>query len=215
MKIVVKIGGSLCFNENSPKFSYFSKLIPVLKQLKNQHQLIVAIGGGKANRKFYKSIEKFYLSNEQKEWIAIDMLRANARFIACLLKTKPIFSLDEITSKTEGVISGIAPGRSTDANAAFAAARIKADLLVKLTNVDGIYTKDPRKFRSAKKLDHVKFSDLKKYSISGKPGKYGILDKLAMETIIRHKIPTIVMSGKNPEKLLAVVKGKKMGTLIS
>lgn len=214
MKLVVKIGGSLCIDGSGPKFSYFSRLIPVLKKVRKEHQLIVVIGGGKANRKFYRSVQKFSLSDRQKEWIAIDLLKANARFVGYLLGMSPIFSLEEITSKTEGVISGIAPGRSTDANAAFAAKAIKTDLLVKLTNVDGIYTRDPRKFRSAKKLGSVKFSELKKYSTSGKPGSYGILDRLAMETIVKNKISTVVMSGKDPEKLLDLLKGKKTGTVV-
>jgi|SRR3989338_1347093 len=215
MKLVVKIGGSLCIDENGPMISYFSRLVPVLKKLKKEHQLIVVIGGGEFIRKYYRSIEKFQLSHDRMEWIAIDLLRVNARFLAYLLDTKPIFSLEEINNRSEGVISGIIPGRSTDANAALAAAKIKADLLVKLTNVDGIYTADPRKSKSAKKIEAVPFSELKKYSVSGKPGSYGILDRLAMETIVKNKIRTVVMSGKEPKDLLGLIEGKKTGTLVS
>ncbi len=215
MRLVVKVGGSLCFDTNGPRYSYFSKIIPVLKELKKEHQLIVSIGGGRANRKFYKSIEKFPLTNEQKEWIAIDMLRANARLLGYLLDMKPIFSLEEINGKTQGVISGVVPGRSTDANAALAAAKIQADLFVKMTDVDGIYTADPDIVKSAKKIDFIKFIDLKKYAVSGKPGSYGILDALAMQTIVENKIRTIVMPGKDPKALVDVLKGKKVGTLIS
>jgi len=143
------------------------------------------------------------------------MLRANARFLAFLLKTKPIFSIEEITGKTQGVISGIAPGRSTDANAALAAAKIKADYFIKMTNVDGIYEKDPKIFPMARKLDFVPFKDLKKYAKDGSPGSYGILDKLAMKTIVRNRIRTVVMNGRDPEELLKLLKGKKIGTLVS
>jgi uridylate kinase len=215
MRLVVKIGGSLCFDENGPVKTYFSRLLHVLKKVKKQHQLIVSIGGGRQNRKFYESVSEFNLSGEQKEWIAIDMLRANARFLAFLLKMKPIFSIGEITGKTQGVISGIAPGRSTDANAALAAARIKADYFIKLTNVDGIYEKDPKLFPMSKKLDHVQFKDLKKYSKDGKPGSYGILDRLAMETVVKNKIKTVIMQGRDPDLLLRLLKGEKIGTLVS
>ncbi len=215
MKLVVKIGGSLCIGENGPRISYFSRLVPVLKKLKKDHQLIVVIGGGKFIRKYYRSIEKFQLAHDKMEWIAIDLLRVNARFLAYLLGTKPIFSLEELNIRSEGVISGIVPGRSTDGNAALAAAKINADLFVKLTNVDGIYDRDPKKHRAAKKLESVKFSDLNKYSVSSKPGSYGILDRLAMETIVKNKIRTVVMSGKDPKELLKLVKGKKVGTLVS
>jgi len=215
MKLVVKIGGSLCFDEDGPMKSYFLRLLPVLRKVKKNNQLIVAIGGGRQNRRFYRSIEEFHLTDEQKEWIAIDMLRANARFLAYLLRMEPLFSIEEIGRSKEGVISGIAPGRSTDANAAEAAAIIRADLLVKLTNVDGIYNRDPNRFKGASKLDYVRFSELKKYSKSGKPGSYGILDGTAMDIIVKNKIRTVVMSGEDPRDLLGLLKGRTVGTLVS
>ena len=61
MRLVVKIGGSLCFDENGPVKTYFSRLLPVLKKVKKQHQLIVSIGGGRQNRKFYESVSELAL----------------------------------------------------------------------------------------------------------------------------------------------------------
>ncbi len=214
MRIVIKVGGSMCFDEDGPIFGYFSKLVPVLTHISKNNQLIVAVGGGKFIRKYYKSLEKFHLLPDQMELLAIDMLKANARLLAYLLKTNPIFSLDDIHAKTQGVISGIAPGRSTDANAALAASMIRADLFIKLTNVNGIYDMDPNKYPKAKLIRHMPFSDLEKYSMDGSPGSYGILDKLAMETIVKNKIRTIVISGEEPNKILDVIKGRQQGTLV-
>jgi uridylate kinase len=215
MKIVVKAGGSMCIGRSGPMAAYIENLVSVLNEIQKNNQLIVAIGGGKLVRGYFKSISAFNLSRSETEWLAVDLLRANARFLAYLLKTRPIFSLGDINSKSCGVISGIMPGRSTDANAAYAAAKIKADLFIKLTNVDGIYTKDPNRFKSAKKLDNIKFRDLRQYSMSGKPGSYGILDEIAMQTIVKNKIRTIVMTGRKPGLLLDAIAGKKIGTLVS
>lgn len=214
-KIVVKIGGSLAIGSCGPRKSYFRKLVPVLKQLKDGNQLIVSIGGGKFIRNYFKSIEKLGLSDEQMEWIAIELLSVNVKFLSELLSLKPIYSLEEIGEKTSGVIGGIKPGRSTDANAAYAAAMIKADMFIKLTNVDGIYDSDPRKFRNAKRIERMSFADLKKFSTQGKPGSYGILDSLAIEIIAKNRISTIIMSGRNPGNILKAIDGKNLGTLVT
>jgi len=215
MKIVLKIGGSISINENGPVEAYFRKLLPVIRQIKTRHRLILCIGGGKFIRKYYKSIEKLGLKKEEMEWIAIELLRVNVRFLSSLLNMKPLYRLEEISTKTTGVIGGIKPGRSTDANAAYCAAKIKADLFVKLTNVDGIYDKDPRKHKDARKLETLSFADLKKFSQSGKPGSYGILDRLAIETITKHKIKTVIMNGKDPKNILKAIKGERIGTIIA
>ena len=215
MKIVIKSGGSLCIDENGPKFSYFSKLLPVLIKIKQKNQIIVSIGGGKFIRKYYKSIEKLGLSSEQMEWIAVDLPKVNARFLAFLLKASPIFSLEEINERSAGVISGIKPGRSTDANAAFAAKKIKADYFIKLTNVDGIYDKDPNKHKNSKKLGRISFDELGKYGVKGRPGSYGVLDKTAISIIKKNKIKTVIINGKNPENIFKALKGGKIGTLIA
>ena len=215
MKLVIKIGGSLCIDENGPIHSYFSMLVPILNGLKSKNQIIVSIGGGKFIRKYYKSVERLGLNNKKMEWIAVDLLKVNTRFLAYLLKLKPIFTLEEINGRSSGVISGIKPGRSTDANAAYASKKIKADLFIKLTNVDGIYDKDPKKYKNAKKLKAIKFSELSKYGVKGEPGSYGILDKTAIGIIKKNKIKTIIINGGNPKNLLKAIKGRGIGTSIS
>ena len=69
MKIIVKIGGSVSIGSNGPDFSYFSKLLPVLRSLKKDNTLVIAIGGGQLTRQYAKSIEKFGITNTEKEKI--------------------------------------------------------------------------------------------------------------------------------------------------
>lgn len=214
MKLVIKIGGSLSIGEDGPKLDYFKKLIPVLKRVDKEHQMILSIGGGKFIRKYYSAIEKLGLSHDEMEWIAIELLRVNVRFLAFLLGKKPVYALEELNERSSGVIGGIRPGRSTDANAAYAASVIKADYFIKLTDVNGLYDKDPKKHSDAKHLEHIGFKELEKYGQEGRPGSYGVLDKLAVETIVRHQIKTIIMNGSEPKNILRAVKGEKIGTFI-
>lgn len=215
LRLVLKIGGSLSIGNDGPKKEYFQKLVPILREIGKKHQIIVVIGGGRFIRNYYRSIRKLGLSNEEMEWIAIELLRVNVRFLAFLLKKRPIYSLKELNKNSTGVIGGIAPRRSTDANAAIAAKIIKTDLLVKLTNVDGVYTKDPGRHKHARKIDKIKFHDLGKYTKGGKPGSYGVFDKMAASVIRKNKIKTVIMNGNNPQELIKLINGKKMGTIIS
>lgn len=214
MKVVIKIGGSVAIGEDGPNLDYFRKLAPILEEVKKKHQLIVSIGGGKFVRRYYNHVKDMGFSNDEMEWMGIDLVRANVRFLSSLLKMKPIFTLEEINSRTSGVIGGIKPGRSTDANAALAAQKIKAGLIIKLTDVDGVYDRNPKKFKNARKIDKISPVDVIKYATDGKPGDYGVFDKLALKTIKKHKIRTVIINGNEPKNILKVLNGENIGTVI-
>lgn len=211
MKIVIKLGGSLSI-ENGPKISYLKEFRKVVNSLKKHHNLTVSIGGGKLTRNYAKSIENSNLTDKQKEEIYIDLIKANVRFLSYFLKAKPIFELKNLNNSKIQVIGGIKPGRSTDANAAIAAKN--ADLFIKLTNVSGIYDKDPKKHKSAKKINKISFNELKKINHKNKPNDYGVLDSMAIELIRKNKIPTVVCNGRDPKIIFDILKGKKIGTKI-
>lgn len=214
MKIVIKIGGSVSIGGTGPNKNYFKRLLPILSRIKKHHQTIIVIGGGGLTRGYGRSIESFSILDRKKEEIFIELIRANVLFLADMLKMQPIFSLDSIKPGTSGVVGGIAPGRSTDANGAIAAGKIKADLFVKLTDVNGVYDKDPKKFKHAKLLSEIKFADMKKLAVKGAPNKYGVLDGLAIKALLRGKIRTIIINGKDPINIERAVLGEKIGTVI-
>lgn len=214
MRLVIKIGGSLAFDENGPRFEYLGKIVPILRELAKNHQLIVAIGGGQFIRKYLRNV-KGKLPDEQIEWLFIELLRANVRLLSFLVGLKPIFDLNEVTKETTGVVGGIKPGRSTDANAALCAEKIGASLFIKLTNVRGIFTKDPRKYKNAKLIKELPFKEVARVmKKKTAPAQYGILDPLALSVISRGKIRTIVTHGKNPKHLSEILEGKRYGTVI-
>jgi len=212
MKMVIKIGGSLCFSEEGPNINYINKLVPVLRIVDKSNRTIVVIGGGRFVRNYIKNFSRFTkkLSNEKIEWIVIEMLKANVRLFAYLLNKKPIFDLSKLSMNS--VIGGIKPGRSTDTNAAIAAAKTKS-VLIKMTDVNGIYDKDPKKYKNAKLLKRIKFSELKAHRKTS-PGNYGILDPTAIKIIKKYRVRTHIINGKNPNNLLKLLKGKNIGTMI-
>ncbi|MBI4019604.1 MAG: hypothetical protein HY364_05120 [Candidatus Aenigmarchaeota archaeon] len=212
MKVVIKIGGSVAINEMGINSHYFSQMLPILKMIEKGNEVSLCIGGGRIVRNYFASARALGMTEREMELIGIDMIKAHVRFLAFLTKKTPIFSREEIKAKNM-VIGGLEPGKSTDHSAALLASIIKADMFVKMTNVAGIYDKDPATHEGAKLIECMSFSQLKGYASSGTPGNYGILDAAAIEIIVREKITTVIMDGRTPENL-AKALSLQTGTII-
>ena len=96
------------------------------------------------------------------------------------------------------------------------AERIGADLLVKGTDQEGIYDKDPRKYKDAVKLDHLQFDDLKNVlaETEHKAGIHQIIDPEAVKVLSRMRVRLVVVNGFVPENFLLVVKSERVGTTV-
>ena len=96
---------------------------------------------------------------------------------------------------------------STDTCAALRAREIGADVLVKATKVDGIYTADPKKDPSAKKLDHLTYADAMHRGLR-------VMDAAAFALCEEHRIPILVLDFFAEGALESAVAGGKVGTLV-
>ena len=114
------------------------------------------------------------------------------------------------------VMGGLKPGMTTDAAAAMIAERLKACLLIKATDQEGVYTKDPKKFPEATKINEISFKDL--FALleedKHKAGIQQILDPVAVRILQKSRIKTVVVNGFEPKNILLAMKGKKIGTII-
>ncbi len=100
------------------------------------------------------------------------------------------------------------PFVTTDSGAAMRAAELKCDLVVKATNVDGIFDKDPRKSGNAKLLKEVDY----KTAIRE---KLGVMDLKAFRILAKNRIPTRIFNFKKKGLLKKAVECKNVGSLIS
>jgi uridylate kinase len=109
------------------------------------------------------------------------------------------------------------PGITTDTVAALVAERVNAELLVKGTDQDGVYDKDPRKHPDAVKLDRLSIEDLAKVFEESvhKAGIHQIIDPEAIKVLKRKRLKLVVVNGFKPENLLAAIKGENVGTVIN
>ena len=109
------------------------------------------------------------------------------------------------------VIFGAGTGNpyfSTDSGGALRAVEIEADVLLKGTNVDGVYNDDPRKNPDATKFEEISFDDVISKGLK-------VMDMTAFTLCKENKLPIIVFDMNQENNLLNLVTGQKVGTLVS
>lgn len=100
------------------------------------------------------------------------------------------------------------PYFTTDTTAALRALETNCDIIFKATKVDGVYTKDPKKHKDAKKFEKIKFED----AIRDK--QIEILDNSALSLCMDHKIPILIFDVNIKDNIQKAVSGQKVGTII-
>ncbi len=223
MMIVVRIGGSVVASPPNP--ALIGKYADLLKNLKKLgHEIVAVVGGGAPARDFIRIAQDLGLNEADSDWAAIYVSRLFAHlFVMRLGKDgceKVPISLDEaancLKQGTIVVMGGLKPGMTTDTVAAMMAARVNADLLVKATDVNGVLTKDPKKYPDAEKINELRFKDLTRLLKENrhKAGIHQILDPEAVKILQNGKMRMVVVNGFKPENVLLAVKGEKIGTEI-
>ncbi|MBS7633567.1 UMP kinase [Candidatus Bathyarchaeota archaeon] len=224
MQIVLRIGGSVVASPLNPEL--IGQYIHVLQTLKRQgHEIAVVVGGGSLARELIKVAKELKLDEADQDELAIAISRVIAQLF---LKKLGRLCGRSVVTTIEGasewlrkrkivMMGGLKPGMTTDAVAAMVAERVKADLLVKGTDQEGIYNKDPRSHRDAIKLDCLKFEDLQSVLAENqhKAGLHQILDPEAIRILKRRRIRVVVVNGFKPKNVLAAVRGERVGTLVS
>jgi len=203
-----------------------SKYVEKILSLKAQgHEIVVVVGGGKLAREFIKVARDLDLEMKDQDEVAISVSRL---FAQLFLKKFGVESCDKIALTLDDsahcleqgkivVMGGLKPGITTDAVAALVAERVDADLLVKGTDQEGIYNKDPRKNPDAVKLDQISYAELQGVFSESKhkAGIHQIVDPEAVKVLKRKRVKLVVVSGFEPENILVAVKGEKIGTTVT
>ncbi|MBU3933353.1 MAG: UMP kinase [Candidatus Omnitrophica bacterium] len=99
------------------------------------------------------------------------------------------------------------PYFSTDTAAALRANEIGAQVILKATKVDGVYSADPRKDKNAKKYDRLKYIEVLKKGLK-------IMDATAISLCMDNNLPIIVFNLTRPGNIKRIVLGAKIGTIV-
>ena len=223
--VVLSLGGSLIIPNNVDS-NFLKKFKRLILQNTRSHKFIIVCGGGSIARKYIAALRAEGLNERWQSFAGISATRMNARFMSYFFNKDPEFgiphtmeTLNKYIKKHDVVFCGALeykPRQTSDSTAAEIAAHFKT-IFINLTNVRGLYDKNPKEHKDAKFIPRISWKELWKMSNKNKykPGQHFVIDQTASGIILRHKIPTYVL-GKVLKQLEAVLHSKKFrGTLIS
>ena len=224
MNIVVKIGGHLISTKNGINIDLLRKYSELFSEIYDGGRWCIVVGGGEEARKYVEAARDLGINESICDLIAVKVTRINALLLASILGERAVQRIPEsleelIQYSSRGrivVMGGLQPGQSTIAVSALAAEAINADKLIVATDVDGIYTDDPKLNPEARLLEEVSLGQLMKIveKTSHRAGEYKLMDMVAYKVLSRSPIQTIYLNGKNPENIRKAIVGERVGTLI-
>jgi len=213
--LVISLGGSSIFDETG---NFKDKFLSDLKFLQNYKNIIIVVGGGIRARKEIKKLnDKNMFFKDLK---AIEITKQNAEYFANKINYKfyNINNLEKLENVPDGkiCIGGLIPIFSTDAVASLIA-ELKEYDFVNLTNVNGIYDKNPKEFHDAKMFNKIEINDLIRLIFKTdkrEPGTNAPLDLISLLIIRRSKIKTFVGKASIENITNLLEKNKFNGTKI-
>jgi uridylate kinase len=226
--IVISLGGSLIVPDeiDATFVKNFKKLI--ISYIEKGYKFILITGGGKTARKYIEASVKVgnsSVTSDDKDWLGIHATRMNAHFMRTVFRqyahprinTNP-HDLEDFYNFKESVLvaAGWRPGNSTDYDAVILAKYMDIKKIINLSNIDYVYTKDPRKFSDAKRIEKISWKDFRKI-VGDKwdPGMNAPFDPIASKIAQKEEIEVAIMNGKNLTNLGNYIDGKKFeGTVI-
>ncbi len=222
--VVVSLGGSV-LAPGEPDAAYAKRLAAELRELSRSHKLFIVTGGGRIARAYIEAGRALGASEQFLDRLGIKVTRINARILIAALGGQDAdempHTIEEAVTVGRGsnlvVMGGTTPGHTTDTVAAELANAVAAKRMVNATSVDGVYTADPAKHPTAKRLDRVTHQEL--VHLSGdahtKAGPSIVFDPEAARIIAKARIPLSVVNGRDFEALRNAILGKPFrGTLV-
>jgi len=230
--VVLNLGGSILMPEE-PDVEFLVAAASCLAELTEKlGRLFVVVGGGRTARRYINLIREAgrlgqtgaeegcrALTEAQLDDLGIDATRLNARLLLGAMQTRGAIVPWEVPedlhrAATLGdhydcvVMGGTVPGHTTDAVSAGLAKQVGAGRLVIATNVDGVYTADPRKDPKAELVEQLDFARL--IDIVGEPtgeaGVAAVVDPTAARVAAQ-------LASDSESFQLAVVDGRKLDNL--
>jgi len=223
MVTVLSVGGSIVAPE-TPDTDFlvnFSKMIRNWLAVDAGRKLILVIGGGGPARIYQQSYKKIIeqnniqMTDEQADWIGITATRLNAQLLKAIFsdicKQDVVYDPTQVTEFTGRILiaAGWKPGFSTDTDAVILAERFAASTVVNLSNIEKVYTDDPRTNPDAQPLDNISWDDFRKMvGDEWTPGKNTPFDPIASRRAQQAGISVICAGGRDIENTKNILDGK-------
>jgi aspartokinase-like uncharacterized kinase len=213
MDAVIKVGGSLCENPATLK-----KLCSKLSEIAEKHSIVIVPGGGKFADAVRELDQKYALSADAAHRMAILGMDQFGLLLAQLIPDScATYSLSDAKQLSERTTVPIfLPSRlmfrenpleaswdvTSDSIAAYVASRLKADKVILVTNVDGVFKSDPKKHSDTKLIPKLSASELLAFS------QRTSVDKFLPKLLLKTRLDCYVVNGAYPERIDAILSGQ-------
>ena len=231
MVTVISLGGSIVAPNNVDVdfLKDFVSLIRSFIENDSNRKFIFVVGGGgparsyqNAYREISKNVKDEAAQSDAADWIGITATRLNAQLIKAIMSewcnqdvvTNPL-EVDPLTGHVL-VAAGWKPGFSTDYDAVLLAERFGADMVINLSNIEKVYTADPKTDPNASPIDKISWADFRAMvGDEWTPGKNVPFDPIASRHAEKMGLKVICAAGKNLENLQKILNGEDFtGTTI-
>jgi len=220
---VISLGGSRIV-PNEVDYKFLKEFREMLEKHSSK-KFVVVTGGGSVARKYIESLKKVGQKTKNQSLMGIYVTRLNANLMTKVVGKEAnekipenMKQVKELLEKNQVVFCGALRYRNkntTDGTAASLAAYLKVPF-INLTNVRGIYDKNPKTNKNAKFISRISWKKFyeKAKKIKFKAGQHFVLDQNAAGIIMEHKILTYITGSLND--VGSIISGKKFkGSLIS
>lgn len=224
--IVMSVGGSLIVPDHIDT--------DFLKNLKNfidsetakGRRFIIIAGGGKTARRYQDAASDVTkLTTDDLDWMGIHATRLNGHLLRTIFRdtahrimiTNPDDILDVPENEKVVIASGYRPGSSTDLRAVQIAQKIGAKKVINLSNIDYVYTADPRTDDSAEKIETISWADFRALiPEEWDPGLSSPFDPIAAKEAEQKGIDVAIINGTKLDEVIKYLNQEEfVGTSIS
>ncbi len=229
-RVLLKISGEALAGEKhfGLDFNMIGKVADTIKECVAMGvQVGVVIGGGN----FWRGVKngEGYIERTRADHMGMLATAMNCMAVADVLEQKGVdvrvqtaLEIKEVAEpyirarairhleKGRVVIFGCGIGSpffSTDTAAVLRAAEINADVILLAKNIDGVYSADPAKDKSAVKYDAISYEDVLAQHLA-------VMDSTATSLSMDNHIPVLVFALEDPHNIIRAIKGEKIGTIV-
>ncbi len=221
---IISIGGSIIIPPSGFDIEFLKKLRDlIVERVKKGEKFILVIGGGATCRNYQNAASQVAdMTNTDLDWLGIKSTIFNAEFVRFLFKDYAHSEI--ITNPTKKIKStkpilmaaGWKPGCSTDHDAVLLAKTYGATEVINASNIDYVYTADPKKYPGAKALSELSWKEMR--GIIGdkwSPGANFPFDPVAAKTAQKLGLTVKFVKGTNLNLLNQALSGESFnGTII-
>ena len=232
MVTVISLGGSIVAPDSADSrfLTDFTETIRGLIREDDSRRFIFVVGGGGPARAWQNAYREVaggvaggtQFSNAEADWIGIMATRLNAQLVRAVMAEW--CDQEVVTDPTQAesikgkvlVAAGWKPGFSSDNDAVLLAERFGAGTVINLSNIEKVYTGDPKKDPSARPLDRVSWADFRAMvGDEWEPGKNVPFDPVASRHAAEIGLRVICAAGRDLENLKKIIRGEDFtGTAI-